>query len=507
MKKLYILSVVLLLFLNVLSGCTSAGNNTEKAAEGTGDSNVNSSNEEVVLKFWTGNDLYNGEESPGMVTINEFNEEYKGKIRLETTFMPWSEHNTAIQAALSTDDLPDLFAMPQGSELNRLVSQNLIRPIDDIVSDEWKSQFYEGSFMEGVNVLNGNTYTWPFTGPAMNNIMYYNKTVLENAGLDPESPPKTWDEFREMSRIVTEKGQGDVYGVVFAGGANGWTKRMMEGFAIGVNPTEGINGFNYKQGKYTLDSQAWKDTMNLFLDLKKDNSILPSAYSLPQMDASVLFGTDKAAFFFEARWGLWLLKRDTPDANFGLAAIPTPDGSTPQIAYNLAPTTGIVVSNSTEHPKEVGTVIERALASENFYTKYMEGGVALAPFEQLNQDEANYPFPEFKKFVQLHEQVLRQGPDPSIRNPEVAQVIEEMAGMQQSTIKPSIDELLISILVDSGENADERLNSYAEKLNTGLDDAINKVHETQADITHDTFTFPNWDPSKNYTQTDYLELD
>jgi multiple sugar transport system substrate-binding protein len=43
-------------------------------------------------------------------------------------------------------------------------------------------------------------------------MLFYNKTLMKNAGLDPESPPKTWEEWKEMSRIITEKGEGKVFG-------------------------------------------------------------------------------------------------------------------------------------------------------------------------------------------------------------------------------------------------------------------------------------------------------
>lgn len=43
-------------------------------------------------------------------------------------------------------------------------------------------------------------------------MLFYNKTLMKNAGLDPEQPPKTWEEWAEMSKIITEKGAGKVYG-------------------------------------------------------------------------------------------------------------------------------------------------------------------------------------------------------------------------------------------------------------------------------------------------------
>lgn len=43
-------------------------------------------------------------------------------------------------------------------------------------------------------------------------LLFYNKTLLKNAGLDPENPPKTWDEWKTMSDAVTASGKGEIYG-------------------------------------------------------------------------------------------------------------------------------------------------------------------------------------------------------------------------------------------------------------------------------------------------------
>ncbi len=43
-------------------------------------------------------------------------------------------------------------------------------------------------------------------------LLFYNKTLMKNAGLDPEKPPKTWEEWKQMSDAITASGNGEVYG-------------------------------------------------------------------------------------------------------------------------------------------------------------------------------------------------------------------------------------------------------------------------------------------------------
>jgi multiple sugar transport system substrate-binding protein len=49
-------------------------------------------------------------------------------------------------------------------------------------------------------------------------MLFYNKDLMRKAGLDPEKPPATWDEWKEMSRIITEAGKGEFWG----GGIPSW---------------------------------------------------------------------------------------------------------------------------------------------------------------------------------------------------------------------------------------------------------------------------------------------
>src|SRR5690606_24347420 len=50
----------------------------------------------------------------------------------------------------------------------------------------------------------GNILSMPFNSSTP--IMYYNKDVFEKAGLDRETPPKTWAELEQFSRQIMESG-------------------------------------------------------------------------------------------------------------------------------------------------------------------------------------------------------------------------------------------------------------------------------------------------------------
>jgi ABC-type glycerol-3-phosphate transport system substrate-binding protein len=494
---------------NKAAAAAKAAAATKAAAAAKAAESAKPKEKEVVIRLWAAGDWLKGDESAGQQTIKEFNEKYKGKIRVEGTQNPWEQHNAAMQAAFSSGDLPDLFHMPQGSELNQLIAQKLIRPVDGIVSDAWYDTFSPGSFADGVNRIDGRTYTWPLTGPQLMYMLYYNKDVLKDAGFDPNLPPRTWDEMRLIMQAVTKRGKGDVYGMVYAGGAADYTTRIIAGLAQGIDPYQSESGLNLKTGKYTLADPAWNEALQFILSVKKDGSILPSSYSLKAQEASVLFGQGKAAFLMDARWRMWQLKRDTPNANFGMTYYPTKrkSSSLPYSGYNSATSTGtIVVSAKTKYPEAVGKFIEEAFAAEPFYKRYMADGVALTPLPAVNDNTNNYPYPEYADFVRLHNQLLRNLPSPFVRNPDIALVSQEMGGVKQNKVKPSLDQVFQSIMSGAENNPSETLNVLNNKLNTGLVNAINAAKSKGAKVSESDFEFPNWDPTKHYTQKDYLNL-
>ncbi|GFZ80252.1 ABC transporter substrate-binding protein [Paenibacillus marchantiophytorum] len=494
----------------LLSGCSGSTGNGEKANETP--SAAEGSGKEVVLTLWGGDDFLKGEESPGQRMVKQYNEKNKGKIRVEAKYMPWAEYHTAIQAAATSNELPDVFVTPQNVDIRTVVANGWALPYDGLVSDNWKKQFAEGSFAEGVNVIDGKTYAWPVTGPTLSTILYYNKDVLKNAGLDPEKPPKTWDELRSMSKTVTDKGKGDVYGLVFAGGesatASGINK-IVDGLAAGISKDEigdGASRFNYKTGTYAFDSRAAIDSYNFLNQLKIDGSILPSSYTMKLAESTVLFGQAKAAFFIEGRARMWIIKRDTPDAHFGLAQVPTQDGGKTSSFYTRAGGTGYLISAKTKHAKEVGQFIENGFAAPLFYEKYLNSGVALTPIESINNNKALYPYPEFNQFVQLHKDLLHERPNYAVRNPQTAQVIVELGALSQPKIKPSYGEILQAALAGAQKDLPGALKAYNEKANKGLDDAINKVKGAGVNVSRNDFVFQNWDPAKDYTTADYSQL-
>jgi sn-glycerol 3-phosphate transport system substrate-binding protein len=92
-----------------------------------------------------------------------------------------------------------------------LIDEDVIMPFDGLVqTDEdkaWMSSFYP-AFMEN-SQTGGKTYGIPFQRSTP--VLYWNKDAFKEVGLDPDTPPATWEEMVEFgTKLVKKDANGNV---------------------------------------------------------------------------------------------------------------------------------------------------------------------------------------------------------------------------------------------------------------------------------------------------------
>ena len=101
-------------------------------------------------------------------------------------------------------DAPEL-AVLLSTDMFTLIDEGAITPFDPLIqSDEdqqWLTDFYPG-FMAN-SQTGGKTWGIPFQRSTI--VMYYNKDLFKQAGLDPEKAPGTWEELIEYSKQLTKR--------------------------------------------------------------------------------------------------------------------------------------------------------------------------------------------------------------------------------------------------------------------------------------------------------------
>ncbi len=115
--------------------------------------------------------------------------------------------------------------------------------------------------------------------------------------------------------------------------------------------------------------------------------------------------------------------------------------------------------------------------------------------ETLNLD------PMASQALSLFEDQLRVGPQVPIRNPESVQV-----AFERRPLTPDFGETVQGIFSGQLPDARAAMQDLQDRADAELERAIEAARAAGAKVSRDDFVFPNWEPTEDYTQEDYAEL-
>ena len=105
---------------------------------------------------------------------------------------------------------PADIALLTAADVWTAVDEGILTDLDPFIESEGGEEFlapYFKAFLEDCNIL-GTYYALPFQKSTP--IFYYNKDMFAEVGLDPDSPPETWDELMAYAKKLVVKEDGEV---------------------------------------------------------------------------------------------------------------------------------------------------------------------------------------------------------------------------------------------------------------------------------------------------------
>jgi sorbitol/mannitol transport system substrate-binding protein len=168
--------------------------------------------------------------------------------------------------------------------------------------------------------VDGKLYAAPFYGES--SMVMYRTDLFKKAGLEMPTAP-TWKFVAAAARKITDKGN-EIYGVCLRGKA-GWGENMA--FLSATANSFGARWFD-ENWKPQLDSVAWKNTLNFYVDLMHDAG--------PPGASSNGFN-ENLALFQSGKCGMWI------DATVAASFVTNPKDSTvaDSVGFALAPDNGL----------------------------------------------------------------------------------------------------------------------------------------------------------------------
>ncbi|MCW3493302.1 extracellular solute-binding protein [Microbacterium sp. SSM24] len=183
----------------------------------------------------------------------------------------WEGPTFAVQ--LAGGSLPDVFTVPFTDAKTLLENDQLMD-----VTDEMDELGYTDSFnpiiLEGVTGDDGKIYGFPRQAYA--NALSYNRELFEAAGLDPDSPPTTWDEVREYAKKITDATGKAGYSQMAINNTGGW--QLTVGTVARGGRTQTDNGDGTAQS--TIDNDATRGVLQFLHDVKWEDGSFGSKVDL-----------------------------------------------------------------------------------------------------------------------------------------------------------------------------------------------------------------------------------
>ena len=160
------------------------------------------SNDVTTVNFWhaMGGPLGDALES----LIKEFNDTHNDIFINAINMGNYTALSQKLMASLQTGNQPDIAQVFESWTAN-MIDGDVIVPIEDFIKNdpdftEQKLADIYPVFIQS-NTVNGKLVTFPFNKSVR--VLYYNKDIFFQNGIDPNKPPKTWDSFLEYCRKLT----------------------------------------------------------------------------------------------------------------------------------------------------------------------------------------------------------------------------------------------------------------------------------------------------------------
>lgn len=127
------------------------------------------------------------------------------KVVVRDSEIPIDAWEQKVKAAQAAGKMPDIYTHP--GRLNDAVRAGQVRQLDDVIPAEKLDQLNDKA--QEIAKVDGKHHGYPLVLEPQS-VLFFNKEMFTKAGLDPNKPPKTWDElyqYCEKIKPTLQQGQ------------------------------------------------------------------------------------------------------------------------------------------------------------------------------------------------------------------------------------------------------------------------------------------------------------
>jgi len=428
-------------------GNKSENNTTENDSNNDNDNgnDATGTEEKTDITFWHAMSGANGDALD--VIVDKFNEQ-SDSVSVEAIYQgSYDDSLTKLRAIGGSDEAP---AIVQVFEIGTkyMTESGFITPMQEFIdSDDFDISALEENILS-YYTIDDQLYSMPFN--TSNAVMFYNKDMFEEAGLDPEDPPNS---FSDVSDAAEKLSDGDrTYGFTMA--TIGW-------FFEQLMANQGalyLDNDNGRDGDATEALVNSEEGLEIFKWLKEMND----AGSFTNYGSA---WEDPRGPFFAGQVGMYLDSTantsaviEESDFEVGTAFLPTADGVDPE---------GVIVGGASLWITNKVSDEEQDAAWE--FVKFMTesdvqaewaastGYFPITP-DAYEEDILKDVYEEFPQFTTAVDQLEETTP-----NAATGGALTEVLPEARKIIETALGEMY------EGKDPQEALDEAAQKINEALD--------------------------------------
>ncbi|CDO46221.1 glycerol-3-phosphate ABC transporter substrate-binding protein [Bartonella henselae] len=251
---------------------------------------------QTKISFWHSMSGELGKQTENL--INDFNASQSEYKVIPSFRGEYEEGMISLISAFRGKQQPVLVQIYEIGTGTMMAAKGAIYPIYQLMKDttqEFDPTDYLPAISGYYSDVQGRMLSMPFN--ASTPILYYNKDIFKKAGLDPEQPPKTWQDVESFSKKILEtKAASCGFTMAYA---SQWIG--IENFSALHNIPFGTkeNGFSGLNSELTFNGPL---QVRMWTDLKKwsDQGIFRYGGPAGALDATPMFMTQNCAIFMQS---------------------------------------------------------------------------------------------------------------------------------------------------------------------------------------------------------------
>src|SRR5438309_9299188 len=223
------------------------------------------------------------------------------QVTVQWSVMQWPDIRRRLLAGFTAGNPPSVSEVSP-DWVAEFAGKGLLEPLTSYISRDGSSMGFPSDWDEEALIparINGTYYAVPLHYTCA--LLFYNKTLLDKAGFT--NPPKTWDEFLQVTKAITTK---DVWG---------YAPNSDEELALWPWFTQnGVKYYDPTTNRVGLDTPEAIEALQFNVDLVYKHKVAPApaiAGSVQSVDK--MFTTGRVAMMYTGPWDVHPVQAATPN--------------------------------------------------------------------------------------------------------------------------------------------------------------------------------------------------